>query len=484
MSAQILIVAAVLCMHLLRELEPLIRAGQNPTLGFALVGGQILFVSVLALVLRRVGLNRLAQPGNEQGQLGGFYRRMGLGLHIVLLVVFVGDIYLAGWAELATMLTRRIPILADELLILLPLLVSWVIVQAILYSLDRAVRLQSRQDAHSRQIWSRKQYLLFHIQVGLAPVLIPLCLLMGLIDGIGLLNHHLHSDVWLWGILILGVGLIILGTPVLIRFTWSCAPLTQQPIRKRLEDLCTAGRLSYRNILVWRTGKMISNAAVMGFWGPMRYLLLTDALLEEMSSDELAAVFAHELGHISGHHIPYYGLFLIGLNLIVFDCLELLEHFSVIDQNGPSGAVLHLILFGTAFVVLFGWISRRFERDADVRAILHSGCPEGQCEAGCPRYDIRQAEEGQNARERLCPLTVSCFTRALSRIGSLNAVSLRARSWRHSSLGSRIELLYQLGSDPAELGRFQKMIRLIKICIWAGTVAGGVGAMLLYVWPG
>lgn len=482
MSAQILIVAAVLCMHLLRELEPVIRAGQNPALGFALVGGQILFVSVLALVLRRAGLNRLAKPGKEQGQLGGFYRRLGLGLHIVLLVLFVGDIYLAGWAELATMLTRRIPILADELLILLPLLVSWLIVQAILYSLDRAVRLQSRQDAYSRQIWSRKRYLLFHIQVGLAPVLIPLSLLMGLIDGIGLLAPHLPSDLWTGVILVLGMGLIILGTPVLIRFTWSCAALTQQPIRKRLEDLCIGGKLSYRDILVWRTGKMISNAAVMGFWGPMRYLLLTDALLEEMSSDELAAVFAHELGHISGHHIPYYGLFLVGLNLIIYDCLELLIGRLSLLSNGTAALVLQMAILAGAFLGIFGWISRRFERDADVRAILHSGCPEGQCQAGCPRYDIRQAEEGQNSRERLCPLTVSCFTRALSRIGSLNAVSLRARSWRHSSLGSRIGLLYRLGSDPGELRRFRRMIRLIKICIWAGALAGGVGAMLLYVW--
>lgn len=477
MAAQILIIAAVLCMHLLRELEPLIPAGQNPTLSLILVGLQILFVSLLALGLKRVVLNRLAHPDKQNQPLGGFYKQLTLQLHIVLLVLFTGDIYLAGWADLATSLTRKVPILADELLTLLPLLVSWIIVQAIFYSLDRVVRLQSRPDAHSRKIWSRKQYLLFHLQVGLAPVLIPLSLLMGLIDALELLDPHLPSSLWTVAILILGLGLILLGTPVLIRFTWSCIAFKQQPIRKRLEDLCAASKLRYKNILIWRTGKMVANAAVMGFWGPLRYLLLTDALLEEMSSDELTAVFAHELGHISGHHIPYYALFLLGLNLIIYDCLERLEHFAVISQNSFSGVVLHVILLGTVFLGIFGWISRRFERDADLRAIIHSGCPEGHCQPGCPMYDLRQTEDNLtgNPRDKLCPMAIRCFTGALRRIGALNAIPLRARSWRHSSIASRTEFLYRLSCEPTQLRRFQRIIRLIKICIWAAVVAGAWG---------
>ena len=78
--------------------------------------------------------------------------------------------------------------------------------------------------------------------------------------------------------------------------------MTDSPTRKRLENLCTANGLRYRNILVWRTGSMITNAAVLGFWGPLRYLLVTDALLDEMTSDELTAVFAHEVGHVVGRH--------------------------------------------------------------------------------------------------------------------------------------------------------------------------------------
>ncbi|GAG11246.1 unnamed protein product, partial [marine sediment metagenome] len=101
---------------------------------------------------------------------------------------------------------------------------------------------------------------------------------------------------------------------------------------------------------------------------------------------------------------------------------------------------------------------------------------------------FRQAEQGRNPPgnpgDRLCPLAVRCFAGALTRIGVLNAIPPQARSWRHSSIASRTELLYRLACEPHLLGRFQRRIRLIKICIWASVIAGVLGAILLYFWPG
>ena len=464
----------------------MVSGAENPLLSLALVIFQILLVSILAFVVNRFGLIGLARPSKEQQQLGGLYRRLGLGIHIVLLVLFAGDIYLAGWASLVDGMIGPVAILVDEALILLPLLVSWLIVQAILYGLDRAVRLRARPDG---PIWSLKRYLLFHFQAGLAPVLIPLSLLIGFIDGLELLLPYLPDGPWgetlFWAMFILAMGLTVLFTPVLIRLVWSCASLEDHAIRESLEDLCRSTRLRYRKILIWRTGGMITNAAVMGFWGPLRYLLLTDALLEQMSPEEVTAVFAHEVGHITGHHLPYYGLFMVGLNLVIYDCLAMLSRFSVISQDGASGTVLQFTLLVAGIVGLFGWISRRFERDADVRAILHNGCPEGSCQAGCPLYDLRRAEEGPkppgNPQDRLCPLGVNCFAGALTRIGTLNAIPARARSWRHSSIASRTELLYRLACEPGELQRFVRTINLIKICIWVSVIAGAAGAIMLYL---
>ena len=92
MAAQILIVAAVLCMFGLRELTPLICAARNPLLSLILVVAGIALVSVLAFVLSRRGLSRLACEPKERRRLALFYKRLGLGLHIVLLLIFAGDI--------------------------------------------------------------------------------------------------------------------------------------------------------------------------------------------------------------------------------------------------------------------------------------------------------------------------------------------------------------------------------------------------------
>ena len=133
------ILAAVVCMYGLRELEPLVSGQDQALLTLALVGLQIVLVSLAALLMGRRALARLEQDSKQQGPMGGIYRRLSLVMNIVVLAMFAGDIYLAGWADLATAAVQRAPVLLDELLILLPLLISWIIVQALLYGLDRAV---------------------------------------------------------------------------------------------------------------------------------------------------------------------------------------------------------------------------------------------------------------------------------------------------------------------------------------------------------
>ena len=56
-------------------------------------------------------------------------------------------------------------------------------------------------------------------------------------------------------------------------------------------------------MLTWRTRHQIGNAAVMGFIPQVRYILLTDLLLETMSDEQIEAVFAHEMGHVLADHV-------------------------------------------------------------------------------------------------------------------------------------------------------------------------------------
>ena len=77
------------------------------------------------------------------------------------------------------------------------------------------------------------------------------------------------------------MGVFLLMPAMIVRI-WKTGPLPPGPLRDRLEDISRRLKLRYRHILVWRSGGMVANAGVMGIVGPLRYVLLSDALLEQM----------------------------------------------------------------------------------------------------------------------------------------------------------------------------------------------------------
>ena len=69
--------------------------------------------------------------------------------------------------------------------------------------------------------------------------------------------------------------------------------------------------MRYRDILVWHTHYNMGNAAVMGVVPQMRYVLLSDLLLERMDDEQIEAVFAHEIGHVVHRHMVWYVIFFL-----------------------------------------------------------------------------------------------------------------------------------------------------------------------------
>src|SRR5688572_20978462 len=134
--------------------------------------------------------------------------------------------------------------------------------------------------------------------------------------------------------------------------------------------MCRAYRLEFRDILIWRTENRIANALVMGIVPRFRYVLLSDLLLAEMTDEQVEAVFAHELGHVVHRHMIWYLVFLAVLVLM----LAVVDFALVTQQKRlglpawvSPGLVSTLIGFA-GFVIAFGYVSRRFERQADVFA--------------------------------------------------------------------------------------------------------------------
>ena len=96
---------------------------------------------------------------------------------------------------------------------------------------------------------------------------------------------------------------VLLMTPALLVFVLPTQRMPDSPLRRRLEELCQQHGLRVNNVLLWRTHSSVGNAAVMGVIPGVRYLLVTDLLLEAMPEDQVVAVFAHEIGHVVHRHL-------------------------------------------------------------------------------------------------------------------------------------------------------------------------------------
>lgn len=276
------------------------------------------------------------------------------------------------------------------------------------------------------------------------------------------------------------VSFIVLAlAPVMLRYIWATERLPDGPLRKRFERTCERIGLRYREILLWHTHGMAVNAAVMGFVAPLRYIMVSDALLETMDDEEIEAVFGHEAGHVRHWHLPYFGVFAIvsmyiagGATILAQTAYELLK--IPIDPG-----VLQLVGLASLLVMwLFGfsWLSRKFERQADLYGVRCVTPDIKSCVQYCPVH-------GQQHRPGLCISAVHLFGKTLVRIADLNGIPREAPSWRHGSIQSRCELLEEFATEPDALRHFDSYVRRIKWVLIILALIGTIVAVLIYYQP-
>src|SRR5262249_14234850 len=135
------------------------------------------------------------------------------------------------------------------------------------------------------------------------------------------------------------LGLAFLFIPWLLRLVLGLTPLPDGPLRRRL--LATAERLGFRftDILVWHTRGTVAHAMVTRLVPFLRYVVLPDRLIDELSEQEVEAVFGHEVGHVKHHHMLFYlGFLLTSLMVLggVWVGLESAELVPALDDEAPA----------------------------------------------------------------------------------------------------------------------------------------------------
>jgi len=442
----------------------LIEAGFPPAIGgrWVLVPALVMYLAGAAAVgALRTALSLRAMD-RRPGYLPGAFRlhRLMTVAGQAWLVAGLAGLVVVGyghWVQKDLGLAR-VP-LVGKALVVCPFVVALILNWLLEYPLYRAMRARIAQHQlalgqPTRRGWTFGEFLGYNLRHHLLFIAVPIGLILLLTDAFDLLYGYWPAGwapaVTAGGSLLCALA-VFLCAPLLIVRVWKTDRLPESPLRDELLALCRRLRLACRDLLVWRSAGMIANAGVMGLIGSVRYVLLSDALLEHMDRREIRSIFAHEAGHVIFHHLPYYLLFAVSSVTL---CST--GGYFLADLAGQPGWVAEALTMGGLLVVWglgFGWISRRFERQSDVTAAWLSG-------PGEPMPDGRITPEG-----------AAVFARALERVAQLGGVSERQRNWRHGSIASRVQYVLWLGSTAGARREIDRTVRRIKIGLWVATLA-------------
>ncbi len=427
---------------------------------------------------------------------GRFHHQIGLFVvYMLALIVF-------GWGWAVAQLWRwngETALPGAELLVLAPFVAAQLLAWSAYYDAERALHrvahrvLAGESDAGAWMelerpgrgsppaFGSRLAYVLFQLRQKLALVFLPVLLLLIQKE----LLRWVPDAGQEWQGIVNGAGiatvlLVFAAMPWIVRLFLGLKPLPAGPLRDRLETVARRLRFRCSNILVWNTRNGMANAMVIGIVPWVRYVVFTDRLLEDFTPEEIEAVFGHEIGHIRHHHMLYYFGFLtasvIVLGWVWVGCPfrnDLVIWMGGSDHNYLADLPLAGLLLGYIFVV-FGFLSRRCERQADV-----FGCRA----VSCPHLDCRGHDGGLELSQRglgLCATGINTFIRALEKVALLNGISRNRpgflQSWQHSTIARRVDFLQRVLLDPSVEKRFQRRVALVKWSLF--LVLGGAIAFI------
>ncbi len=233
--------------------------------------------------------------------------------------------------------------------------------------------------------------------------------------------------------------------PTMLRNTWETAPIGPGPIRDLFQAVASRAQFRARSLLMWKTSHLMANAMIVGLFARNRVVLFSDSLLAMLGPRELAAVFAHEIGHAKRRHVT---IFLTWIAAFFLGGDMLVSQAGLVSAWGSAGAAIGLFVL---WFLVFGWLSRRFELEADLYALELLGDPLG-------------------------------LIAALERVGGrLRDVA----GWRHFSTAGRVAFLSRAAADSGFVRRFRALLR--RVTFLGAVLAIGTAILEVYAlarsWP-
>jgi STE24 endopeptidase len=156
-------------------------------------------------------------------------------------------------------------------------------------------------------------------------------------------------------------------------------PLQAGELRDAIEKFADKAGFKLKNIFIIDGSKRSTKAnAYFSGLGPKKRIVLYDTLMDKMTTDEIVAVLAHEIGHYKHKHVMKNYAFSLPFTLLMFFLLGYMLDSDVLAQTlGGTQAVFYLNAI--AFFILYtpistlldltgNVLSRKYEYQADAFA--------------------------------------------------------------------------------------------------------------------
>lgn len=432
------------------------------------IGGQMLVVLLASLTIRRCRRGLEAGEGAAAIRTAErWQRRLQWSVAVPHLVASLAG----GLLPLLREITGD-TVLLDEVLAILPPLTAllamwwlWAPIEAASHDWGTLARVDRGLAVVPRP--TRGAIVLAHLRTQVLLVLAPALVALAMVEVVRRATAGVHP-AWVADVSQIGaVAVTLVVSPWIVRRVLDTVPLPAGPLREALESVGRAHGVRTGPILVWRTGLTLHNGAVVGFVPGIRCVLLTDALLEDLEGPELVAVMAHEVAHLRHRHAVVAVVVLMGTAALVGLLVEgagrtVAAGVSLPFSHSAWGSWLELAAMLPVVVVvlvLFGWVSRRLERQADAFAARHLSMA-AAADAEGPVYSAS---------------AVGTVCEALDAVARPSGMDPARHSWRHGSIRWRQSYLRSLVGRP--LGRLPVDSQVRWIALLAAATLGVVVLM-------
>jgi STE24 endopeptidase len=453
---------------------------------------------IAAFALRTWVVRILHRSPDRKIEVSQAYARLRRRLFLINMGMVTACVLVFGWGWLIQQLLvvdwgGKLPLAPfAELAVPLPYFAILFSAWLIYYDADRALHCTTILGPNNKEFWSRIGYFLNHLRQFALLVMLPVILFVTQQTIDRFLPETTRSDWYRLGSAV-AVPLLILLMPLMIKPLLGLRTMPAGPVRARLEALAKRLHFHCTDFLLWPTHGAMANAMIVGFLPRIRYVIFTDRILDELPPDELDAVFGHEVGHAKHGHMWLYAVFLaLSITTLAAAFLLLGQQLDAAGVELPKWvegwiSLPPLVLIVGYIFLVFGYLSRRCERQADVY-----GCRAVSCiNSNCLGHD--ETTVYPERAKRLCPTGIRTFIGALQRVNMVNghsgfdddrAQTTKAiikgffewlRSWLHSTMSRRMAFLRTLIGNPQNEHVFQLHVTMLRwglILGLAGTLFG------------